>query len=439
MSKNIRLTYIALAMVASIGLSGLIKISLTLAQSTTSSNTSTSPSSLQQKIDQRNADIKNLEKEIANYQKQISTLDSQATSLSSTVKSLDLTQKKLAADILVTENKIAAQNLRIQQLSTDITHHKNNIADDRRIIAHTFNTIDQSDKTSIIETVLGSDSVSTTLHALDDLGSLQKELYLRIDQIAQNKADLESTKTDTEKARATLLALNKQLKDQHTVVSSTKSAQNKLLADTKQSESSYQKILAQKTAQKDAFEREITDYESQLKINVDKEKIPHSGSGVLSWPLDSIAITQYFGNTDFATANPQIYNGKGHTGVDFRASIGTPIKAALNGVVSGTGNSDLVKGCYSFGKWVMVKHPNGLSTLYAHLSLPVVSTGQSVTTGQLLGYSGNTGYTTGPHLHFGVYATEGVVIGPLTSSVNCHNAIIPIAPFKAYLNPLSYL
>ena len=94
--------------------------------------------------------------------------------------------------------------------------------------------------------------------------------------------------------------------------------------------------------------------------------------------------------------------GGGSALISFGASIGTPIKAALSGTVLGTGNTDSIKGCYSFGKWVMVKHNNGLNTMYAHLSQISVSSGQSVSTGQVLGYSGETGYATGPHLHFEV-------------------------------------
>ena len=398
-----------------------------------------SAATLQSKIDQRNQDIKNLEQEIAGYQKQIDSLSGQASSLSSTIKSLQLTQKKLADDIKVTENKISERNLEIQQLSTQITASQQNIDDDKRIIANTLATIQQSDNTTLIETILGSNSVSETLDSLTKLGTIQSQLLDRISTYKDNKTTLESTKARTEKARADLLSLNKQIKDQKAIVVSTTAQQNSLLKDTKQSEAQYQKTLAERLKLKEAFEQEILTYQSQLTTQVDKSKIPGTGSGVLSWPLDSISITQYFGNTSFSTANPQIYNGKGHTGVDFRATIGTPVKAALSGTIIGTGNTDLVPGCYSFGKWIMIKHDNGLSTLYAHLSLPIVSTGTYVSTGQIIGYSGNTGYTTGPHLHFGVYATQGVQIQPLVSSTNCHNAVIPIAPFQAYLNPLSYL
>lgn len=398
-----------------------------------------SSSDIQGKIDQRTQDIKNLEKEIAGYQSQIDALDTKASSLSSTIASLNLTQKKLAANIKVTQDKISSQNFEIQRLSQQIGQHESNIKENRRVIAQAFVTLLERGDMSVVKTVLGSESLSKTIDSLDQISIIQSELYNKIDDISKAKTNLEINKKATERARSNLVALSNQLKDQNALVASTKAAQNKLLADTKQSESQYQALLTEKKKLKDAFEQELLGYESQLKTIINAKLLPHTGSGVLSWPLDSIVTTQYFGNTDFATANPQVYNGKGHTGVDFRASIGTPVKAALAGVVVGSGNTDSIPGCYSYGKWIMIRHSNGLSTLYAHLSLPIVTVGSTVTTGQLIGYSGNTGYTTGPHLHFSVYATQGVVITKLTSSKNCRNAVIPVAPFSAYLNPLSYL
>src|SRR4029077_4252980 len=114
---------------------------------------------------------------------------------------------------------------------------------------------------------------------------------------------------------------------------------------------------------------------------INPSQITPAGQGVLNWPLDNIIITQYFGNTPFAASGA--YNGKGHNGIDLGASIGTPVHAALSGTVLGTGNTDSVRGCYSFGKWVMIKHSNGLNTMYAHLSQINVSTGQAVSTGQV--------------------------------------------------------
>jgi murein DD-endopeptidase MepM/ murein hydrolase activator NlpD len=91
----------------------------------------------------------------------------------------------------------------------------------------------------------------------------------------------------------------------------------------------------------------------------------------------------------------------------------------------------------------MIKHANGLDTMYAHLSEIDVSKGDTLNTGDVLGYSGMTGYATGPHLHFGVYASAGVQILTLNqfrgAVTPCANATMPVAPNNAYLNPMSYL
>ncbi|MFA6554049.1 MAG: peptidoglycan DD-metalloendopeptidase family protein [Candidatus Paceibacterota bacterium] len=396
-------------------------------------------SDIQAKIDQRNADIANLEKEIASYQKQIDALSTQTVSLVSTIKTLELTRKKLEKNISLTQDKIASKNYEIQRLGSQITGKESNISDNQRIIAKTFSTINESGSQSLPELILSSRSVSQTIDSFEQLNILQQGLYDRIKELSQDKANLETNKKASEKAKAELVKLNNQLSDQRALVLSTSAEQTALLKETSQSEANYKKILAQKKAQEAAFQQEINSYESQLNLLIHPNLIPHTGSGVLSWPLDKITVTQYFGNTPFATANPQVYNGRGHTGIDFRASIGTPVKAALSGTIIGVGDTDIVRSCYSYGKWVMIKHANGLSTLYAHLSLQNVIKGQTVSTGDMLGYSGNTGYSTGPHLHFGVYATEGVQIKRFDNSVNCRGVVIPTADYKAYLNPLSYL
>ncbi|MFA6294979.1 MAG: peptidoglycan DD-metalloendopeptidase family protein [Candidatus Paceibacterota bacterium] len=394
---------------------------------------------LQAKIDQKNKDIQALHVEIESLGKQIDELGSQATSLSNTIKSLGLTRKKLEANISVTQDKISAKNYEIQKLGKQISGKESDIEDDKRIIIKTFSSIQEIDNRSLLEMMLSSDSFSKAWDFIEQLNVLQTNLYDRIDSLNKDKTNLETNKKATEKAKAELVALNKELSDQRAIVLSTTAEQNALLKQTNQSEASYKRVLADKKAQEAAFQAEINEYESQLNLLINPALIPHTGSGVLLWPLTKIFITQYFGNTSFSTANPQIYNGKGHTGIDFRASIGTPVKAAGSGIVIGTGNTDLYRGCYSYGQWIMIKHPNGLSTLYAHLSLRTVSLDQEVTVGEMIGYSGNSGYSTGPHLHFGVYATQGIQIKKFTNSTSCRGATIPIADYKAYLNPLSYL
>lgn len=394
---------------------------------------------LRAKIDDRSDSIKKLEAEIKKFQEEINIIGKEANTLKSTLAELDVTKKKLDTEVKLTEKKIEVVNDDIRRLTRDIGDKESHIKDSRVIIGSSLAAINEIDTASVLEAFLSKDSLGEAWTTIDELAFLQGDLKTRIAELKRLKVNLETNKKETEAKKAELVKLTKELKSQVAIVASTVKEKTDLLNETKNLESNYKTLLADREARKEAFEKEILEYESALKIAIDPTQLPSSGSGVLRWPLDNVFITQYFGNTAFATANAQIYNGRGHTGIDLRASIGTPVKASLTGTVIGIGNTDIVRGCYSYGKWVMIKHPNGLSTLYSHLSLIGVAKGDVVATGSVIGYSGNTGYVTGPHLHYGVYATEGVRITTLTNSRNCTGVTIPIADFKAYLNPLSFL
>jgi murein DD-endopeptidase MepM/ murein hydrolase activator NlpD len=393
---------------------------------------------LQTKINQRNTDIANLEKEISQYQKQIESLGSQATSLSATIKSLDLNRKQLEAKISMSEDQIASKTYQIQQLQTQIGRKEGNIADDQRIIKQTFSSIYENDNRSSIETVLGSKSLAESLNAFYALGSLQNSLYDRINGLTQDKNVLEINKVKVEKAKKELQNLNSQLNDQRKIVLSTAAEKTELLRQTNQSESSYKRLLAQRKAQMIAFQKELFDYESALHILIDFGSLPKAGSKIFTWPLASVFITQQFGKT---VDSQRLYTSGTHGGIDLRASIGTSVKAALGGTVTDIEKSYSKAGC-QYGYWVLIKHPNGLSTLYAHLSLVNVQVGQPVSAGDVVGYSGNTGYSEGPHLHFGVYATAGVRVvksESLSRTTSCVGVKTVAADPKAYLDPMLYL
>lgn len=95
-----------------------------------------------------------------------------------------------------------------------------------------------------------------------------------------------------------------------------------------------------------------------------------------------------------------------HNGVDFAVGYGTPIKASAGGTVS------VASYTYVWGNYVTINHHNGFSTLYAHMTNYIVSYGQSVSQGQVIGYVGSTGYSTGAHLHFTMYY-NGSTVNPM--------------------------
>jgi murein DD-endopeptidase MepM/ murein hydrolase activator NlpD len=292
---------------------------------------------------------------------------------------------------------------------------------------------------SLIELLLSNESMANAWVAADSLNQFKTVVIDKVDSLEQSQKELEGIKDVNEEETRRLDAEKDELSSAKLALDINRSAKNKLLKVTKNKEGEYQRLLSAKRRAKKKFESELLAFESRLKYVLDKSKLP-TGKGILKWPVAKVWITQYFGNTKFASSGA--YNGKGHNGIDLGVVVGTRVNAAAGGRVIEVGNTDAHPGCYSYGKWVLIDHQNGIATLYAHLSKISVSTGQAVAAGQRIAYSGNTGYSTGPHLHFSTFASDAVRVvrmGDVKARTNCKNARVPISPTKGYLNPLNYL
>ncbi len=392
---------------------------------------------LQAKIGERNAQIAELEKEIAAYQTELDTIGGEANSLQNAIAELDLTRKKLLAQITATERKISAATLEIDALTENIGVQEGRIGRGKAGLEKALRLIAEMYRKHPIEIFLNENGFSGAWREADALRSVEVRLAERLRSVKELKAGLERDRAVLNAKRRELTSLKNELADRRRIADGERATQQAFLNQTKNKETNYRKLLQDRTMLREAFAQELLEFESQLKFELDPSRLPQTGSGVLRWPLDMVKITQYFGNTAFAKSGA--YNGQGHNGVDFRAGIGTPIKAALSGIIKKTGDTDRTCRGTSYGKWILIEHNNGLSTLYAHLSLIRVSEGQDVAVGEVIAYSGATGYATGPHLHLTVFATQGVQIVTHPSRVCGGSYLLPVANPGAYLNPLLYL
>jgi murein DD-endopeptidase MepM/ murein hydrolase activator NlpD len=222
----------------------------------------------------------------------------------------------------------------------------------------------------------------------------------------------------------------KDLENKKYIVEDQKQVQQRVLKQTKNQETLYAQQLTKLQKEQQDIASEIELLDATLRAKIDPNGLPATGHGVLGFPLSGgkSLMTQDYGSTSFAQYG---YRGKWHNGVDLRSPVGTSIMAADSGTVVATGDQD--KYCYrgAYGRFIVIQHANGLTTLYAHLSKIAVSKGDTVSRGQTIGYVGSTGYATGPHLHFTVFSSPTFSMG---GSKTCG----PM-PHGGDLNPLNYL
>ncbi len=397
----------------------------------------TTVDTVNQQINDTNTKIQALDKEIKKYQDQISVTSEQSNTLANLIKELTLTRDKLLKEVDQTQVKITKTNLVIGSISDDISLQQKSINNSKVLLANMFRDLNESDNTEFLEKMLSQTSVIEASREYNDILSLNKKVNEYVKDLKQKVDTLNVTKNEKETEQQNLSKLKKILVDKKLAVDITKKEKTTILTETKNQESNYKKLLAESQKKRDAFEKELENYEAQLKFILNPNLLPKEGSGILSWPLDNVFITQLFGKTVSAK---RLYTSGSHSGVDFRASIGTSVKSMGSGTVIGTGDTDIYCKGASFGKWVFIKYDNGLSSTFGHLSVISSTAGQKVKTGDVVGLSGNTGHSTGPHLHVTVYASQGSDVKTVPSlSCNGKTFIMPIAPVNAYLDPMLYL
>lgn len=416
---------------------------------------------LQKQIQSRERQIQQLEKEIAQHKQEIRATSAERQTLQNKVAELEATQRKLETELSVTQNRIAATNLTIQQINLEIEDAEESIGQSKASVAQTIRTVHKSDEVPLVEALLQYKSLSDMWTTVAELQRVQENLRSHVRALETFTQELAKKKGERVEEKESLVSLQSELSHQEDIVEYNKEEQEVLLSETQNKEAEYQRLLQTKQELRAQFEQELNNLESQLQIAIDKSKFPDAGTRVFVPPLEDMSlescwgagsgyrncVTQYFGNTAFAQSGA--YNGQGHNGADFRAPIGDKLLSPADGIIRGVGDTD-IGGCVSYGKWILVEHPNGLSNAFGHLSKTIVQEGQRVSAGEVIGYTGNTGYSTGPHLHMSTFATEGVDVVSIgewyikngrTATTPCAraNIRIPVAPHEAYLDPFNYL
>lgn len=380
-----------------------------------------------------------LESQQAEYQAKLNKSNSAVAEKQEEVDALVGQVESVTAEIQVCYQKISIYDKNIAEKQKAIDEANQEIDANMNTLRQRIKTIYISGDVSALEIVMGAKDFTDFLDKLQLVQYVSNHDAELINGIKKKLNTISSEKQALEKDKASL-------EEEHTTLTNKQEELTKLLDENKETLASLQSDVKDAQMKLSLSEEELNKLNPQLQALVRQAQqqeaaaqqaaTSSSSSSSSSSSDDEEESIDYSDNGSGETSNsynapshidsgdgwtwpiPGCYTitggyGEGrsyesHGGTDIAASIGTPIYAANSGTVIDTSNdcshsSAGVGGCNhggGYGNHVWIQHDNGYQTIYGHMINTAVSTGEYVSKGQLIGYSGSTGWSTGPHLHF---------------------------------------
>jgi len=282
--------------------------------------------------------------------------------------------------------------------------------------------MEEEGKLSYWAIIFKANDFSDLLDRLDMIQEINAADQRRLAEIAEAAQYVESAQLELAGEKSELEEIRVELDASEVVLEEKRREADKILTELIAKGEEYQAMLDESEELQDELMKEIAQAEKDLKAAEYKEwlatyvpptTLPSgtdttpstqapSSSGWIK-PLKSYTITSAFG----MRKHPVLGYERMHNGVDMAAPAGTPIYAAKSGKV--TTASYQAGGA---GNYVSINHGDGFSSIYMHMTRYIVSKGQYVQAGQVIGYVGSTGISTGNHLHFGI-SYKGEYVNPM--------------------------
>ena len=373
---------------------------------------------------------------LAVTQAEIDKLKNEANDLGNQKKELEAKLKELAGDkakvleqkkvldqqIANTSAQIGNVEAQIADYASLITQTEEELADAEKreeaqyeLFCQRVRAMEESGEVSYWSVLFGASSFTDMLARLDDVNEVMEADQKVIDdlktlqvEITEKKEQLEDSKAEREAAKADLVSKKSELDKQRKQAIS-------LVNEINDNEQENKETLAALDAEEDRILAEALRLSKKLaEEQAAAGNSQKSNPGGYIWPVDSRYITSTVGGR----TSPGGIGSTNHKGTDLgRVGYTSPIYAAKSGTVIVSQYSS------SYGNYVVISHGSGNTTLYGHMSSRKVQAGQYVNQGDVIGITGSTGHSTGPHLHFEI-TENGVRINPLN-----HGA----QPCKGYL------
>ena len=378
---------------------------------------------LEKEIEANQKKLENIQNQQASNAEKMKLLSSQAEAISSQLDVLNSQLSVLNADIADYDREISALDKKIADAQSKIDKIDADIAATQEKISERLRATYMAGSSSWIEILLESDSISSLLLRIQLLASVTEndnklisKLEKQIEELNAAKAELDKDKKALEEKRSLLVEKKSELDSKNKTLSSKQSAYNAnyrqisaLMTSLDKSSAEYQQELQRQYRKRAAFERQIDQLVSGGSQGGDND---YNDNGEMLWPVPY--------KNSYISAGHGYYDPEGdgtytmHPAIDIvvrengvNVSYGKNIIAAQSGKVLVRGYSDVG------GNYITIDHGDGYRTYYGHCSKIIASAGQYVEKGEVIAYIGNTGYVTGPHVHFQVMQVKNGVVNRL--------------------------
>ena len=350
--------------------------------------------------------------------KKVSALEEEKKKMEGTLKELEGLKSDAAAYVKRLDADLSSLAAELTQLEGEISQKEEEIAQARvrlqeakTVEAHQYDTMKlrikymyENGETSFMDSIVRSQSISELLNRAEYVSQIAEYDRRMLREYAAAKEAVRAEEETLSKEHEALLGMQESTEAKQASV-------QKLLSTKKAELAAFQTKIASAQSEIDQYEADIKAQEDEMKkIEAEMKRreeearkkaaeagktytVSNLGNISFKWPCPSSSrITSRFGDRESPTEGAS----SNHKGIDIGASTGSAIVAAADGEVVISTYS------YSAGNYIMIDHGGGVSTVYMHCSQLLVSKGAKVTKGQTIAKVGSTGYSTGPHLHFGI-------------------------------------
>ena len=356
----------------------------------------------------------NLENEKKEIEKTIEKLEVLKSDTASYVNQLDAELNSLNKQVTALNSRVAAKEAEIEEAEAELAASKEDERRQYESMKLRIQYMYEKGETSYLDLLFKSADLTQLFNRAEYISQIAAYDRKMLDQYEAASEEVAAREADLKAEHEELVALKTHTEEKQ------KDAERLMNEKTAELKSYNSKIAASEGSLSDlekdiaAQEDKIKAIEAELKRKEEEAKKAALEAGKkyntvsigninFIWPCPaSSRITSSFGDRESPTEGAS----SSHQGIDIGASTGSSILAAASGTVTISTYS------YSAGNYIMINHGGGVSTVYMHCSELLVSAGQEVTQGQVIAKVGSTGYSTGPHLHFGI-RVNGSYVNPI--------------------------